>query len=259
MRVDRLRSLRGDIWSEHLRRELAGSDLTPYDWVARNTLALKSDEHSCVGLVQLSGRLCYLKCYRAKSHLQGLLFRSGYGRALRSFDAAQRLRAHQVPVPAPLACLSYPGYLLLLTEGLAGGRDLKALWLGQEAVDSPVRGDWLRGAAQSLARLHLAGFAHGDCKWSNLLWSDGEFSLVDLEAVSSSRAGGTGVLRDLARFTLNAEDLAVPQASYEVFVTEYLRRTGSPREALFESVLPMLDRLRARHREKYGERGHPLL
>ena len=48
------------------------------------------------------------------------------------------------------------------------GRDLRALWLEQP---EPARAELLmRGAADTLAALHLAGFAHGDGKWSNLLW-----------------------------------------------------------------------------------------
>lgn len=222
-----------------------------------HTRLLKSDEHSRVGLLTLREQLCYLKFYRAKSLPQQLLFRLRRGRAIAAFDIALELAAHRVPVPQPRACVQVPGGILLLTQGMPGAVDLKALWLQQSATSLAMQ--LMSAAGEVVGNLHSAGFVHGDCKWSNLLWSDGGFFLVDLEAVSHAVPGSRQQARDIARFTVNAEDLGVGAALYNQFFVSYLDRVGVSREALLAQVLPVLEELRARHLRKYGERGARLL
>ena len=250
-----VRVLRGEAWAGLLQERL---DAQPRDlglWMEANTRILKSDSHSRVGLLELDSQTCYLKLYRAKSSLQTLAFRWGGSRALRAYDSAVRLLSAGVGVPEPRACLGAPGAMLLLTAGVPGG-DLKALWQQGEAARPP---GLMQAAALTLGRLHAAGYAHGDCKWSNLLWQPGHLLLADLEAVAAARPGSRRVLRDLARFTLNGEDLSLPREEFESFLGAYLDCTGQQRGPLVEGVLPLLRQLRERHRVRYGERGHHLL
>lgn len=114
----------------------------------------------------------------------------------------------------------------------------------------------MRAAASILASLHNAGFSHGDCKWSNFLWLGDEFYLVDLEAVS--RCGKKQHV-DLARFIMNAEDLAIPGELFGVFLSHYFDAVENTREQQVPKILPVLKRLRARHELQYGSRGHKLL
>lgn len=244
--------LRGGDWAASFQRELPPGP--PEQWLESHCRVVKRDSHSLVALGELQQGHCYLKFYRPKSPLQRLAFALGHGRALQAFDQAALLAASGIRVPAPLACLRVPGGMLLVTEGMAQARDLKSCWQ-QGEVMRPL----LAAAAQALADLHRGGYAHGDCKWSNLLWSDNCLYLVDLEAVQACEPGSPAQWRDLARFTVNAEDLSLPGADYEAFLAGYCQLRGVSREALVAEMAPALARLRRRHRDKYGERGARLL
>jgi tRNA A-37 threonylcarbamoyl transferase component Bud32 len=223
-------------------------------WLEQQGRILKEDPHSRVALAQIEGRCYYLKLYLRKSALQELGFRLGRGRALRAFDAARVLTATEVAVPRAWYCLRGEEGLLLITEGVEGG-DLKSLWQGHD----PAIPQLVQAAGLALAHLHIAGYTHGDCKWSNLLCRDGRILFADLEAVARGRPGSRAAARDLARFTLNAEDLSLPAALYETFLTGYCAATRQTREAVVRATLAPLQTLRRRHLARYGPRGHPLL
>lgn len=252
-----IRILRGDNWGACLQNALAVSPLAELEWMRQHTQLLKSDTHSQVGLIPLQDRLCYLKFYSTKSMGQKILFRLGYARGLRSFDAATELLAADVRVPTPLACLLLPRGMMLLTDGIAGGQDLKALW--QEDIGSTKEEMLMSGAGLALATLHNAGYCHGDCKWSNFLWSSQGFYLVDLEGVKRTDVGGKRQARDLARFTVNAEDMGVTTECYELFLASYLQGSNHSREIIIRAIMPFLRQLRQRHKLKYGERGQQIL
>lgn len=226
-------------------------------WMEKNTQVIKSDPHSKVGLAELNGQYCYLKYFTAKSFWQRPLFRLGMGRGVHSFDAAVVLAEAGIAVPEPLAVLSYPRGMLLITKALSGVQDFKAMWLGGLSVEEQLRLGEMAG--EFLGALHLSGYAHGDMKWSNLLYVDGQLCLVDLEAVKPSSTDGSRAHRDLARFILNAEDMAMPPEAYERFLTGYFLPLVQRREQTLGKVLPILRELRRRHFKKYGERGNILL
>jgi hypothetical protein len=136
------------------------------------------------------------------------------------------------------------------------------------AVNSFDRGHSLRAAGiavpEELAVLRVpggmyAGFAHGDCKWSNWLWAQGQLYLVDLDAVCQAAAGDRRQARDLARFTLNAEELSLQPALYDLFLEGYLSVTGLSRDMLMPPMLVELQGLRQRHLQRYGESGQRLV
>ena len=249
--------LRDGGWGGALCQSLAEPPAGIEAWLENHTCPLKADPGSSVGLLQLRDDTCCLKFYRSGSGLRALAFRLGIARGVRSFDRAQELAAAGIRVPEPRACLLVAGGMLLLTEGLCASRDLRELWATGAGV-----ADWtalLGAAGRALAALHAAGFAHGDCKWSNLLWSDDEICFVDLESVRRARAGGARCMRDLARFTLDAEEFALPPALYRAFLETYAAAAQRKPENLPRSFAPSLARLRRRHLAKYGPRGHRLL
>lgn len=257
MKESSIHILRGEEWGGRLQRALAGSELSEVDWMRQHTKLLKSDSHSRVGLLQLHGGSCYLKFYQAKSPGQKMLFRLGYARALHSFDAAMKLLAVNIQVPTPLSALLLPRGMMLLTEGIVDGKDLKAIW--GDNIEESQRELLMAGAGYSLAKLHRAGYCHGDCKWSNFLWSADEFYLVDLEGVKKIARGSPRQARDLARFTMNAEDMGVLPEHFEWFLDSYLVAGNYPRETTIRAILPFLQQLRKRHKLKYGQRGHQIL
>jgi tRNA A-37 threonylcarbamoyl transferase component Bud32 len=150
-----------------------------------------------------------------------------------------------------------PEGILLLTEGMPDGRNLNDLWREQPAPDEFRQ--IMHGAGESVARLHRAGYAHGDCKWSNLLWTGRQCYLVDLDGVGMAAIASAKQARDLARFTLNAEELAIGPELYELFLESYLQCVGASRDATMANMMPLLRMLRDRHLAKYGARGQRLL
>jgi len=256
--VDHVRIIRGEHSATALRDLLATPPLDAAAWMEQHTRLLKSDTHCRVGLLSLQQQEFYLKLYLLKSAPQGLLLRLGprLDRAVRSFEVAAKLVQSAVPVPAPKACLQVPGGMLLVAEAITGSDNLHDVWRQQSADESAGR--WLRGAGEAIAHLHLAGYAHGDCKWHNLLWTGERVYLVDLDGAGKAARGGAGQARDLARFTLNAEELTVSPALYEQFLQAYLQLAGGSREAVVNRMLPILRKLRDRHLAKYGERGQRL-
>jgi len=251
------RVIRGEHWAQALLAKLVDADRDTSAWMDVHTHLLKRDPYSQVGLLQLAGRPCCLKLYRCKSSLQSLQFALGRGRAVNSFDGGHSLRAAGIAVPEALALLRVPGGMLLLCSAIEQAENLQMLW---PRVDScATREQILDRAAQLLAQLHSAGFAHGDCKWSNWLWAQGQLYLVDLDAVCQAAAGDRRQARDLARFTLNAEELSLQPALYNLFLEGYLSAMGLSREVLMPPMLVELQRLRQRHLQHYGEPGQRLV
>ena len=256
MKRGKIRVLRDAGFARRLQTELATPPEPLDDWLASHGRVLKVDANSTVALIPLDGEEHYIKLYRPKATWQRWGFRFGLGRGTAAFDAAQRLQRADIDVPTPEACVAVSGCVLLLTEALRGV-DLKALWLTEP--DAAEGASLMEAAGNALGSLHRAEFAHGDCKWSNLIHCDGRLFFADLEAVKKSPPGGAGASRDLARFTLNAEDLGLPIELYRVFLDRYLAESGQPAAPTRAAVLPLLEALRARHLARYGERGHRLL
>ena len=117
----------------------------------------------------------------------------------------------------------------------------------------------MQHAGAALAALHNAGFSHGDCKWSNFLVAGERMYLIDLEAVSSCHKTGEECARDLARFTLNAEDMGLSRLLYNAFLGTYAEAMGILPGDVTSRMAARLSRLRQRHLEKYGQRGHQLV
>lgn len=247
--------LRDGKWLQALREELRSSPGTCWQWIDTHGRVIKLDSYSCTALIELKGQSCFVKLYRPRGRLHSWLLGSALGRPLRSQTAAHELLLAGVKVPAPRGCLRADEGLLTLAEGFAAAEDMQSRW---PDASETARRDLMSAAAISMAQLHLAGYCHGDCKWSNLLCMDTQVYLVDLDAVHSASMGGRRQLRDLARFTLNAEELAVDSGDYAVFVDTYISRLGVPRDVISSRMLPQLDKLRERHRRQYGITGQRL-
>jgi len=248
--------LRGGARAHALSGALGVSARDAAAWLREHDGVIKDDKHSLVAIAQLQGKPYFFKHYRNKSALHAILLRCQWSRGIRAFDHALALADQGFSVPNPLACLRVPGGLLLVTEFLLG-QDLKTLWQQNPALVAEL--DLLAKCGALLASLHRAGYSHGDCKWSNVLWSETRLYFLDLEAVARSAPGGTGQTQDLARFTVNAEDFGVDMASYRQFLAAYCGGMAVSETVIIDQIMPRLRKLRGRHQRKYGERGAPLL
>lgn len=236
---------------------LNASEVSTRDWLLANGRVLKNDTHSVVVLVPIAGREHYIKLFVSKSSWQGVMFRFSVSRAVRGHDFARRLHEAGLPVPQALCCLLVPEGTLLVTEAVAGS-DLKTLWRG----DSSDSLNWpfiMQRSAGAVAALHRAGYAHGDCKWANLLMGPEACFLVDLDGVHKTAWASRKQAADIARFTLSAEELSLPDEYYAIFLDSYCQLTGRGRADVIKAVMPRLRNLRQRHEARYGRRGHLLL
>ncbi len=252
------RVLRGSgEWPSALAERLQQGPAEAFAWMKAYTKVVKSDDHSLVGLLSVAGRPAYLKFYRSKGLLQRIRFRMGLGRAVAAYDNALALREAGLLAPEPLACLLGSEGVFLLTEGIENSADLKALWVDGQSNDRLTQ--LMIGAGTTLAGLHAAGFSHGDCKWSNFLVSGQQIYLIDLEAVGASAPAGDGCTRDLARFTVNAEDMGLERALFQHFLGAYTSTLGASADEISDRIGPRVLSLRQRHEKKYGQRGHHLV
>jgi tRNA A-37 threonylcarbamoyl transferase component Bud32 len=227
-------------------------------WMADHACILRDGAHSLTGLASIEQRDCYLKLFSSKSGWPALQWPPGRARALNGFDAAKRLRRASLPVPEPLCCLRVPAGTLLVTD-TAPGADLQSLWRG----DPGHALDWLsimQRSAQSVAALHRAGYVHGDCRWTKLVLEGDRCALVGLEGVRRAARSSRREAADLARFTLQAEELQLPLEYFHAFVETYCIETCRNWAQVTAAVAPQLAALRRRRgRRRLGYRGHQLL
>ena len=252
------RVLRGKRWGQQINELLRQPPADIHVWMYRHSAVLKSDARGLVGLMQIRQLPCLLKFYHYQSRLRRALLVLGIGRPLRSYRISRTLAGLGVPVPCPFSCLLLPEGALLLTEGFDGALNLREMW--QQDAPPAIRAEMLRRAGETLAYLHKSGYVHGDCKWHNILWHGDQFYLVDLDAAARPRFfKARRRARDLARFTVNAEELGVEKECYQAFLEGYLAIVREPREELVKQIMRYLKIFRARHLARYGIRGHALL
>jgi hypothetical protein len=96
----------------------------------------------------------------------------------------------------------------------------------------------MRSAGENLATLHRVGYAHGHCKWNNLFWDGHHAYLIDLDDARKCRFRGIEQAQDLARFTLNAEELSIGLEIFELFLEPYLQGVEETRREVLERFLP---------------------
>ena len=84
-------------------------------------------------------------------------------------------------------------------------------------------------------------------------------TFVDLDGVAKTGIRSGKQSRDLARFTLNAEELEIGLPLYDFFFESYLQVVNESRDEAVERMGPFLYSLRARHLSRYGPRGQRLV
>jgi len=225
-------------------------------WVRENGSVVKESEYELTARIRVNDQACFLKLYRYKSIWRRWFFAPGMRRPLGAYRIAREMAAAGSPVPAPLACLQVPEGVVLLMAALPESKNLADVWA--DLLDTAQLA-YLLAAARAIATVHLSGYAHGDCKWHNLVSSDDCCYLVDLDASRPAQIRSDRQARDVARFTVNAEEMQLAPALYTQFLNSYADITGWEREELVAHLRPHLDRFRRRHRKRYGIACSPLL
>lgn len=226
-------------------------------WMEAHTRILKEDTYGIVSLLDTHDAQCVLKFYGFRSKMHALAYTIGRGRALHSHRAAGNLRREGVSVPEPLGVLRLPDGMLLLSEAIPGDGNLLQVW--RDGVSLEKGAQILEVAGHVLGHLHTTGFAHGDCKWNNFLWDGKGISLVDLDAVCKAELHSPRQSRDLARFTVNAEEMGVEAQQYNQLLDSYLQVVGANRQKVVEAMVPFVYSIRAKHLARYGPQGKRLV
>lgn len=255
--INRTTVIDGKRWGRRLGDRLRSPPRGIERWLRRHALVVKDEPSRIVGYLHVRERPCFLKLYRGNAPLRQLA-RLGFGRPRRSYRVGLELAARGVAVPRPLTCVLAREGVLVLSESLESGSDYCQRW--QAGPGRQEARDMMRAAGQTLAATHAAGFTHGDCKWSNLLWSDGTCYLVDFDGARRPRLlAARRRARDVARFAVSAEEAGAPLELLEEFFDSYLAASGDERDGLLQRMQPHLGKLRHRHRDKYGISPQPLV
>ncbi|MFO7761846.1 MAG: lipopolysaccharide kinase InaA family protein [Thermodesulfobacteriota bacterium] len=110
----------------------------------------------------------------------------------------------------------------------------------------------LEKAIRLIARLHGAGFIHGDLKWTNFLYIPDhgrEVILTDLDHVRRSNSA-VSMGKDLGRFILSASEYNMGKRVEKKLITNYLEAFKGPAAKVERSLYKRM----ARKREKYEKR-----
>jgi len=207
---------RGAFGLRALRREaepaLAGLLAAPDAAVAQGQ-ALKRGGTASVARVDLAGRPLVVKRYNIKGLGHWLKRCWRPSRAWHSWREGNRLAFLGIATPQPLAVLEWRccwlrGRAYLITD-YAAGQDIIARFApcleAREGTAAPPAAE-LAALDQLFAALLRERISHGDLKGTNLLWQDGRWALIDLDAVRqhrSPRRFARAYARDRARFLRN--------------------------------------------------------
>lgn len=170
--------------------------------------ALKRGGSATVARIELDGQPLVIKRYNLKNTLHWLKRCWRPSRAWHSWVEGNRLAFLGIATPKPLAVredrrFGLRGRAWLITEH-AGAEDILTRFAAH------VQGTPPEAELQALERLFAAlqreRISHGDLKGTNLLWQDGQWMLIDLDALRAHRCPrrfARAHTRDRARFLRN--------------------------------------------------------
>lgn len=169
---------------------------------------LKLGGSSTVARVELAGRPLVIKRYNIKNPLHWLRRCWRPSRAWHSWVEGNRLNFLGIATPLPLAMresrrFGLRGRAWLITEH-AAGEDILRRFAGADERLPPE--EQLQALERLFAALIRERISHGDLKGSNLLWQDGRWALIDLDAMRQHRCPrrfARAYAKDRTRFLRN--------------------------------------------------------
>lgn len=171
-------------------------------------VALKQGGSATVARVELAGRSLVIKRYNIKGLGHWLKRCWRPSRAWHSWVEGNRLDFLGIATPRPLAMresrrFGLRGRAWLITEH-AGGEDILTRFAAH-LHGSPPEAE-LQALERLFSALRRERIAHGDLKGTNLLWQDGRWALIDLDAMQQHRCPrrfARAYAKDRARFLRN--------------------------------------------------------
>lgn len=171
---------------------------------------LKLGGSSTVARVEVGDRVLVLKRYNIKGFMHWLKRFWRPSRAWHSWCEGNRLAFLGIATPTPLAMLERRTCWLrrqayLVTEHTPG-MDIIAYFASSQAAGELLPETELRALEELFAALLRERISHGDLKGTNMLWQDGRWALIDLDAMrqhASMASFAAAYARDRARFLRN--------------------------------------------------------
>ncbi len=245
--------------------EFLDSGLTPEEWFRCNIFNIKSDEKKESGIINISSsKAVFVKRFFINNTWQKILYALYKDQALQTFKLSLDMASAGIPIPRPLAVIRDPERkkkaVYLLSEALSNYRTLKKTITD---FKNPVQvQDVLDYLAGLLARMHNAGFFHGDMKWKNIMIdarSNNSACFIDLDTAGRliSRRDRR-YARDLARFCIDIQESLPQQGQDQRFIMSYSRFAARTPQAIMEHIQPYHMKIAAKHRTKYGIDPTPL-
>ena len=245
--------------------EFLDSGLSPEEWFRCNICNIKSDEKKESGIVNISSsKAVFVKRFFIDNAWQKILYALYKDQALQTFKLSLDMASAGVPIPRPLAVIRDPERkkksVYLLSEALRHYRTLKKTII--DLKDPAQVQDVLDYLAVLLAKMHNAGFFHGDMKWKNIMIdarSKNSACFIDLDTAGRliSRRDRR-YARDLARFCIDIQESLPQQGQVCRFITAYSRFATRTPKSIMEHTLPYHMKIAAKHRAKYGIEPTPL-
>lgn len=168
---------------------------TGLDTLLENCERLKDGNSATVGRVQIEGESLVIKRYNVKSAWKKLA-RQFKSRARNSWLNAAYLGLVQIPTPQAVCYLSSKQSGLTDREYLVC-RNVEGRMLPEICeAGGPLRDQALSQMADFFAVMRLMAFSHGDSKYTNFLFQDGQLQVLDLDGMS--RDPGRGLEQELA-------------------------------------------------------------
>lgn len=168
---------------------------TGLDTLLENCERLKDGNSATVGRVQIQGESLVIKRYNVKSAWKKLA-RQFKSRARNSWLNAAYLGLVQIPTPRAVCYLSSKQSGLTDREYLVC-RNVEGRMLPEICeAGGHLRDQALSQMADFFAVMRLMAFSHGDSKYTNFLFQNGQLQVLDLDGMS--RDPGRGLEQELA-------------------------------------------------------------
>ena len=131
--------------------------------------------------------------------------------------------------------------------------DAKTLYDFVATADDQELSHVLSQVAQQLARVHSAGYVHGDTKLHNLLIDNASVYFVDLDSVRAISKKYSPA-RDLARLLVGLSEASIEQSFLAGLMEVYYKTAAVDKKTLASDIRLIIPDFQKKHLKKYGRK-----
>ncbi len=230
-------------------------DLSPDEWLVRHGIRLKIDRKRITSLVHgPDGKIFFVKQFRTNRIWYKLRSLVSIDHACRIFRISQTLSRARVPVPAPLAVIrtfkSTKVSVYFISEALTEYITLekKVKQIDQQSIFKEV----MTNTAWHIAKMHSAGFYHGDMKWKNILIHPehtDKIYFTDLDSVGALKNNqDKRYAMDISRFCISLYESLYNTEYIFRFIMLYSSFANRNPEIVIEHVRPYHNKRARKHK-----------